>query len=247
VSIDYYTRLERGKETRPSPAVVDALARALLLDDEEHEFLRALAAQAARRAPVPPPPPSRLVRPTVRQLLQALRPNPAYVLSRTNDLLAANPAGFQLLPGLAEWPARQRNTIRYTFLHPAARALWPDWEQKARGCVAHLRAVAGTDPDAPDLAAIIGELIVKSPDFSRLWDRYEVRRMGDGEKVFRHPVVGTTTLAHESLELTRTDGQRLVVYMAAPGTPDYDAMVLLDMAGSAAATPSHASGLSHTQ
>ena len=122
VSIDYYTRLERGKETRPSPAVVDALARALLLDEEEHEFLRALAAQAARRAPVPPPPPSRLVRPSVRQLLEALHPNPAYVLSRTNDLLAANPGGFQLLPGLAEWPARQRNTIRYTFLHPAARA-----------------------------------------------------------------------------------------------------------------------------
>ena len=107
--------------------------------------------------------------------------------SRTNDLLAANPAGFRLLPGLAEWPARQRNTIRYTFLHPAAWALWPDWEQKARGCVAHLHAVAGADPDAPDLAAIIGELVVKSPDFSRLWDRYEVRRIGDGEKVFRHP------------------------------------------------------------
>jgi transcriptional regulator with XRE-family HTH domain len=235
VSIDYYTRLERGKETRPSPAVVDALARVLLLDDEEHEFLRALAAQAARRAPVPPLPPSRLVRPTVRHLLEAVRPNAAYVLSRTNDLLAANPAGFQLLPGLAEWPTRQRNTIRYTFLHPAARALWPDWEQKARGCVAHLRAVAGTDPDAPDLATIIGELIVKSPDFTRLWDRYEVRRMGDGQKVFRHPAVGTMTLAHESLELTRTDGQRLVVYMAAPGTPDHDAMVLLDMASSAAA------------
>jgi transcriptional regulator with XRE-family HTH domain len=233
VSIDYYTRLERGKETRPSPAVVDALARALLLDEEEHEFLRSLAAQAARHAPVPPAPPSRQVRPTVRQLLEAVRPSAAYVLSRTNDVLAANPAGSQLMPGLAEWPGRQRNTIRYTFLHPAARALWPDWEQKARGCVAHLRAVAGADPDAPDLAAIIGELLVKSPDFGRLWDRYEVRRMGDGQKVFRHPAVGTMTLAHESLELTRTDGQRLVVYMAAPGTPDHDALVLLDMAGSA--------------
>jgi transcriptional regulator with XRE-family HTH domain len=231
VSIDYYTRLERGKETRPSPAVVDALARALRLDTEEHEFLQALAAQAARRAPVPPPAPSRLVRPTVSLLLETLRPNPAYVLGRTNDLLAANPGGLNLLPGLAEWPARQRNTIRYTFLHPGARGLWPDWEQKARGCVAHLRAVAGTDPDAPDLAAIIGELMVKSPDFGRLWDRYEVRRMGDGQKQFRHPVVGTMTLAHESLELTRTDGQRLVTYMATPGTADYDAMVLLDMAG----------------
>ena len=78
---------------------------------------------------------------------------------------------------------------------------------------------------------------MKSPDFSRLWDRYEIRRMGDGEKVFRHPVVGTMTLAHESLELTRTDGQRLVAYMAAPGTPDYDEVVLLDMAGLPATTP----------
>src|SRR5215469_463366 len=130
-----------------------------------------------------------------------------------------------------------------------ARVLWPDWEQKARGCVAHLHAVAGAD--APDLAAIIGELIVKSPDFSRLWDRYEVRRMGDGEKVFRHPAVGTMTLAHESLELTRTDGQRLVAYMAAPGTPDHDAVVLLDLAGSASDPASEGSsrdpGVSHTQ
>ena len=68
--------------------------------------------------------------------------------------------------------------------------------------------------------------------------------MGGGEKLFRHPVVGTMTLAHESLELTRTDGQRLVVYMAAPSTPDYDAMVLLDMAGFASATPDTSSGLS---
>ena len=149
VSIDYYTRLERSRETRPSPAVVDALARALLLDAEEHEYLRSLAAVAARRAPQPPAPPPRSVRGTVRLLLETVRPNPAYVLSRTYDVLAANPGGALLHPGLAEWPARQRNTIRYTFLHPAARELFPDWEQKARGCVAQLRAVAGSDPDAP--------------------------------------------------------------------------------------------------
>ncbi len=234
VSIDYYTRLERGKETRPSPAVVDALARALRLNSEEHDFLRALASQAARRVPEPPVPPSRAVRPSVRLLLETVRPNPAYVLSRVNDVLAANPGGFALMPGLAQWPARQRNTIRYTFLHPAARDLWPGWEAKARGCVAHLRAVAGRDPDAPDLAAIVGELVVKSPDFARLWARYEVRRMGDGEKEFSHPAVGTMTLAHETLELNRTDGQRVVIYLAAPGSPDHDAMVLLDLAAAQA-------------
>jgi transcriptional regulator with XRE-family HTH domain len=230
VSIDYYTRLERGRETRPSPPVGDALAYALRLDNEEHEFLRSLAVQAARRAPKPPPAPSRTVRRTVIMLLETLRPNPAYVLSRTYDVLAANPGGAQLHPGLLEWPARRRNTIRYTFLHPAARNLWPNWEQKARGCVAQLRAVAGRDPDAPDQAALVGELLVKSPDFGRLWERYEVRRAGDGQNIFQHPAIGTITLAHEILDLNRADGQRLVTYMAEPGTSDHDATVLLDRA-----------------
>jgi transcriptional regulator with XRE-family HTH domain len=230
VSIDYYVRLERGKETHPSPSVVEALAGALRLNEEERGFLRELAARAARRAPEPRPLPSRRIRPTVMQLLETLRPNPAYVVSRTNDLLAANPGGLRLFPGIADWPEQQRNTVRYVFLHPAARELWTDWEQKAKGCVAQLRALAGTDPDAPDLASLVGELIVKSPDFNRLWERYEVRTIGDGEKTLRHPEVGTMTLSHEGLSLNRAQGQRLIVYMAPPGSPDHDAMTLLDLA-----------------
>ncbi|MFI7132076.1 helix-turn-helix transcriptional regulator [Nonomuraea sp. NPDC050153] len=233
VSIDYYVRLERGKETRPSPSVVEALADALRLNEDERGYLRELAARAARRAPEPRPLPSQRVRPTVRQLLETLRPNPAYVVSRTNDLLAANPGGLRLLHGITDWPERQRNTVRYTFLHPAARELWTDWEQKAKGCVAQLRALAGTDPDAPDLASLVGELIVKSPDFNRLWERYEVRTIGDGEKTLRHPEVGTMTLSHEGLTLNRAQGQRLIIYMAPPGSPDHDAMTLLDLAASA--------------
>jgi transcriptional regulator with XRE-family HTH domain len=235
VSIDYYIRLERGKETRPSPAVVDALARALRLDPEETAYLRELAAQAARgSAPARAAAASRTVRPTLRRILEAVRPCPAYVIGRTNDMLAANPSGLYLLPGMADWPARQRNTIRYTFLHPQARTLWPDWEVKARACVAHLRAVAGTDPDGAELAAIVGELAVKCPEFSRMWERYDVRRVGNGQKTFLHPDVGTMTLSHEVMEINRTDGGRVVVYTAEPGTPDYDAMVLLDMKGAGA-------------
>lgn len=233
VSIDYYTRLERGKEARPSPAVVDSLARALLLNEEERDFLRALAAEASRTGShndaKPSRPPSRTVRQSARQLLETLRPCPAYLLSRTSQMLAANPGGVRILPGIEDWPAQQRNTIRYTFLHPAARDLWVDWEQKARVCAAQLRAVAGSHPDAPDLAALVGELIVKSPDFNRLWARYEVGKAGYGEKTLRHPAVGTMALNHEVLELVGTDGQRIVVYLATPGTPDYDAMTLLDM------------------
>lgn len=244
VSIDYYIRLERGKETRPSPAVVDALGRALRLDPEELAYLRELAAQAARGgAPTRQrPAASRAVRPTLRRLLETVRPCPAYVLSRTNDVLAANPGGLFLTPGMVDWPEKKRNTIRYTFLHPQARTLWPDWDIKARACVAHLRAVAGTDPDDPELAAIVGELAVKSPEFSHMWERYDVRRVGNGQKTFLHPIVGTMTLSHEVMEINHTGGGRIVVYSAEPGTPDHDAMVLLDMeAATALAARSKAS------
>jgi transcriptional regulator with XRE-family HTH domain len=235
VSIDYYIRLERGKETRPSPSVLDALARALRLDAEENSYLREIAAQAARGAAGEPrPAPTRSVRPTLLNMLEAIRPCPAYVLGRTNDMLAANPSGLHLMPGMAAWPAKQRNTIRYTFLHPYAQSLWPDWETKARACVAHLRAVVGTAPDAPDLVALVGELVVKSADFSRMWERYDVRKVGYGQKTFLHPEIGRITLSHEVLEVIRTQDQRLVVYSAEPGTPDHDAIVLLDMKGAGA-------------
>jgi transcriptional regulator with XRE-family HTH domain len=132
VSIDYYTRLERGKETRPSPAVADALARALKLDADEHEHLRALAARAARYAPEPPHAPSRTVRPQLSLLLETLRPNPAYITSRTLDVLAANPGATALYAGLDEWPAAQRNVGRFLFLHPAARDIYAEPPRRTR-------------------------------------------------------------------------------------------------------------------
>jgi hypothetical protein len=101
-------------------------------------------------------------------LLESLRPNPGYVVSGVYNVLAANPAGVQLHYGLFEWPPRQRNTVRYPFLHPAARDLFPSWEHTARGCVAQLRAIACRDPDASSLAALVGELLIKSSDFGRL-------------------------------------------------------------------------------
>lgn len=230
MSIDYYVRLERGKETRPSPSVLDALARALRLDDAEHQHLRELAARAARYAPESPPPPSRTVRPHLKLVLETMRPNPAYVISRSMDLLAWNPGGLALYAGLDEWPATQRNLARYCFLHPAARTLYgDDWAYVVRGCVARLRAQAGIDPDAPDLTSLVGELLLKSPDFAKLWERYDVVGPGKIQKTFHHPQVGTLTLSGQSLHIEGTPGQRLGVYTAEPGTPDHDAMLLLDL------------------
>lgn len=229
VSIDYYTRLERGKETRPSPGVVDALARALNLDDDEHHHLRELAARAARYAPEPPPPPSRTVRPHLKLLLETMRPNPAYIVSRSMDLLAWNPAGLALYAGLGDWPAKQRNLARYLFLHPTAHELFPDWETQVRTCVSRLRAEAGTNPDAPDLTSLVGELLLKSPDFAKLWERYEVIGRKKIQKTFHHPQVGILTLSGQSMNLEGTPGQRLGAYTAEPDTADHDAMLLLDM------------------
>ncbi|QQM38633.1 helix-turn-helix transcriptional regulator [Streptomyces liliifuscus] len=235
ISIDYCTRLERGKETRPSPSVVDALAHALRLEEDEHEHLRSLVALAARTTPEPPAPPSRTIRPGMKLLLETLRPNPTHVVSRTNDLLAANPSGLKLLTGIEEWPTRQRNIARYVFLHPAARSLFHDWATQVRGCVARLRALAGTDPDAPDLTRLAGELLLKSPEFARLWERYDIKGHSHGRKTFHHPDVGDLTLGYQSMELEGTPGHRLITYYAEPGTADHDALVLLDLLGSQSA------------
>ncbi|MBQ0850972.1 helix-turn-helix domain-containing protein [Streptomyces sp. BH-SS-21] len=243
ISIDYYVRLERGKETRPSPAVLDALARALRLDDAEHQHLRELAALAARYAAEPAPPPGRTVRPHLKLILETMRPDPAYVISRSMDLLAWNPGGLALYAGLDDWPATQRNLARYLFLHPTARTLFPDWDHQVRGCVARLRALAGTDPDASDLTGLVGELLVKSSDFAKLWERYEVAGRKKIHKTFHHPQVGVLTLSAQSMHLEDTPGQRLSVYAADPGTPDHDAMLLLDMAtADSAARPARQTG-----
>jgi transcriptional regulator with XRE-family HTH domain len=234
VSVDYYTRLERGKETNPSPAVVDALARILRLSPDEHQHLRNLGEIAARPARQAEQRQSRTR--TVRQgaliLMEQLRPYPAYIVSRTNDLLAANPAGLALFPGLADWPARQRNITRYLFLSPVAKQLYPEWDKLVPNSVAYLRARAGADPDDPDLVRLIGELVVKSKEFARLWERYEVKNIGQGTKAFQHPDVGPMTLDYEAMELANTGGQRMIAYYPMPGSPDRDAVALLDMLGS---------------
>lgn len=186
------------------------------------------------------------MRPHLRLLLESLRPNPAYVISRSMDVLAWNPGGLALYAGLDDWPLKQRNLARYLFLHPAARDLFPDWERQITGCVARLRAVAGTAPDAPDLTGLVGELLLKSPDFAGLWERYEVTGRKPARKTFRHPRVGTLTLTSQPLHVEGTPGQRLGVYTAEPGTPDHDALLLLDMTASrpaeCAASPSSATG-----
>jgi transcriptional regulator with XRE-family HTH domain len=230
LSIDYYIRLEQGKESNPSGPILDGLVRALRLNEDEHAHLYALANHAAGRTARAFPRVSRVVRPGVRQLLETVRPCPAYVLTRTSDVLAANPEGLALFAGLADWPDEERNTVRYTFLHPAAREVFTDWEHAAQTTAAHIRSLEASYPDDQDVRTLIGELLEASPEFARVWERHDVRQRRGEAKPFRHPQVGEFTLTYEVLYLT--DGQRMTVYQAEPGTRDHDAMTLLSMIAS---------------
>lgn len=230
LSIDYYIRLEQGKETNPSGPILAGLAQALRLNDEERAHLYALAnhvagrtAQAAGRA-------SRVVRPGIRQLLETVRPYPAYLLTRTSDLLAANPEALLLFHGITDWPAARRNTIRYTFCHPAARELFADWEEAAESIAAHLHALQAAEPGDPDVTALAEELLADSPEFARFWARHEVRHRRASVKPFNHPRVGSFTLTYEVLHLD--DGQRVTIYQAQPGSREHDALTLLSMIAS---------------
>jgi transcriptional regulator with XRE-family HTH domain len=230
ISIEYCVRLEQGKETNPSGPVLDALARALRLGREERAHLYGLANQAANRAPGVGPV-ALTVRAGARQLLDTVRPCPAFVVNRVNDVLAANPEGLALLTGITDWPEPRRNTVRYTFLHAAARTLYPDWEKAAADSLAQLRTLQATDAQAPDLAALVAELNAESPEFAALWERYDVRRRRAEQKTFRHPQAGEFTLTAEVLHLGE-EGQRITVYQADPDSRDQDALAVLSAATS---------------
>lgn len=227
VSVDYYIRLERGRDTNPGPTVLDALASALRLTDDERAHLHALAGNAAGR-PARRPRPATSVRPGLRLLLASVRPTPAYVLSPTSDVLAANPEGYRLLAGIEQWPAERRNLIRYVFGHPAARTLFTPWRRMAEDCVAHLRTVAAADPDSSELARLVGEMSGAAEEFAALWRHYDVRVKSGSRRTFQHPGVGRLELTSEIL--TAPDGQRFVAFQPDPGTPDADAVALLSHA-----------------
>jgi transcriptional regulator with XRE-family HTH domain len=228
VSPEYYRRLEQGKQQHPGPAVLDAIAGVLRLTADERRHLAELAdgAHALSPSSVEPATPPR---PDVLRMLDIVHPYPACILGRSSDLLAANRAGLRLFPGIEDWPPATRNTARYTFTHPRARECYENWEDVAIGVVAHLRSLSGTAAEAPEVTAIIAELTDGSPEFARLWHRYEVRARTNGRKVYRHPAVGRLTLCFEAYDIARSGGQRLVVYQAEPGTPDHEAMLLLSL------------------
>jgi transcriptional regulator with XRE-family HTH domain len=216
VSADYYTRLEQGRGQHVSDAVLEAVATALRLDTDERAHLRALARPPRRRArPAAPPRPQR-VAPGLRRLLEAMDGVPAFVLGRRMDVLAWNRLAAAVGPDWSTLPAADRNVPRALFLdEPASRALYPDWAAVAAETVGYLRMDAGRHPDDPAVAALVGELSVRSPEFARRWGEHPVREKTRGVKRIAHPLVGPLRLHYETLRLPDDPDQLLVTYTGA--------------------------------
>ena len=227
VSVDYYTKLERGHLNGVSDSVLDAIAGALQLDEAEraHLFDLAQATHASRQARRRPA--RHQVRPQIQQILDAIADAPAYVRNGRRDVLAANRLGRALYSELYANPARPVNVARFVFLDPRARDFFLNWEVAANDMVAALRAEAGKNPYDRGLSDLVGELTTRSEEFASRWAAHNVRFHRSGRKDIHHPVAGDLHLTFESLDLPADPGLSLIVYGAEPGSPSQDALRLL--------------------
>ena len=233
VSVDYYTRLERGRAAGASEEVLDALASALLLDDAErqHLFDLARAISPTGRTRRRPRTGGAALRPAVQWLLDSMTV-PALVSDSLSTYVASNLMARALYSPMFLDPApqatgREVNMARFVFLDPRSRDFFPNWDSGAEDLVAMLRLAAGAGPADTRLTALVGELSTRSREFSRLWARHDVRYVCRGEKVIRHPVVGELRLAYEPMPLTTAPGMRMTAYAVEPGSPSQDALQLL--------------------
>jgi transcriptional regulator with XRE-family HTH domain len=248
VSVEYYAKLERGSIGGVSASVLDALARALQLDDAERVHLFHLAHAAdgtsagmrARRRPSTRWTP----RPALQWVLDGISP-PAIIRNGRMDLLATNHLGRAMHASLYEnQPGDAPNFARYTFLDDDSQRFYPDWDTAADTCVAILRTEAGRDPHDKALHDLIGELSTRSEQFRQRWGSHNVRLHGAGTKHFHHTVVGNLELAYESVDMISDPGLTLTIYVAEPASSTAHA---LDLLASWAGTPAETDDITARQ
>jgi transcriptional regulator with XRE-family HTH domain len=233
VSVEYYKRLERGNAAGVSDAVLEALARALQLDDAERAHLHDLARAVNPVAPKRRRAPQRRVRPVVQRIVDAMG-TPAIVRNSRVDYLSANALGRALYAPIFESREQPANSARFTFLDPAAQEFYVDWERTAKDLVAHLRSEGGRNPHDKELHDLVGELSTRSHEFGTWWAAHNVRYHQTGTKRLQHPVVGELELSYEVMELSADPGLTVSVYSAEPGSRSQEA---LDLLASWSATP----------
>lgn len=229
VSVEYYTRLERGAISGASPQILDSIAQALILDGAEraHLFDLAHAASPLGRPPKRRNPNTWRAHTSLQWVLDAVTAGPAFVRNGRLDLVAVNTLARAFYKDVYDMPGQPPNIARFTFLDERAHEFYPDWEMFAEVTVAILRTEAGRDPHNKELHDLIGELGTRSDEFRRRWGTHNVRHHGTGFKTFNHPIVGEMTLAYEGLEMESEPGLTMTIYTAEPGSPASERIQLL--------------------
>jgi transcriptional regulator with XRE-family HTH domain len=222
VSVDYYARLEQGRARNVSEQVLDAVADALRLDTLERRHLYDLVRAAPQRRSAPSRP-----RLALRTTIDALDPVPAFVTGRYLDIVAINRMAAILIDDFDAMPPGERNIVRWMFLSPRARQVYPDWDEIASQMVAALRVAAGQDSNAPALSRMVDDLSARSPEFVRHWADYRVFQHTYGTKRYHHEAVGIVTVNYETLLLPADPGLSLIIYSADPGSPSEEKLRIL--------------------
>ncbi len=226
MSVDYYTRLERGNLSGVSEPVLGALARALQLDDAERAHLFDLARAAQKTAPPRRRPTKQPVRPSLQRILDTFT-SPALLGNGRLDILAANALGRALYSEMYVDPTRPLNSARFVFLDPRATTFYLDWESAATDIVAALRSEAGRNPYDRALSDLVGELSTRSEQFRTRWAAHNVRFHRTGVKHLHHPLVGDLHLDFERMDLPADPDLTVFINTAEPGSKSEEALNLL--------------------
>jgi transcriptional regulator with XRE-family HTH domain len=227
VSVDYYTRLERGNAGGVSDSVLEGLARALQLNEPERAHLFDLARAAHPTSTTRRRATKQRIRPSVQRMLDAITGAPAFVRNGRLDILAANRLGYAFYSEMFASQAKPANTARFVFLDPRSTDFYADWERVANEIVAILRSEAGRDPYDRGLSDLVGELSTQSETFRKRWAAHNVRFHDTGLKEVHHPVVGDLSLTFETMELSADEGLVMFVYTAELGSKSEQGLNLL--------------------
>ncbi|MEU4828224.1 helix-turn-helix transcriptional regulator [Actinomadura sp. NPDC023710] len=224
VSVDHYVRLEQGRSVQFSAEVLDAVAKALLLDPAEREYLHRLARPVPSVGkPVGSPP----LRPGIHSLLSAISGAPAYIVDHRTHVWAWNRPAAALIIDWGELPDEERNMARLVFLDDCVRDLYVDWWARARDVVAFLRLDIARPSVVPTAQPLIEELSATSPEFRQIWAEHHIKAKQHGSYRYRHPLAGEFELAYETLRLPGHPDLALVVHTAKEGSPAEEALRIL--------------------
>ncbi|MBY8877294.1 helix-turn-helix transcriptional regulator [Actinacidiphila acidipaludis] len=247
VSTEWYTRLEKGHIGGVSEDVLDAVARALRLDDDERTYLFDLARSSRHARPTPSRRGDVEVPPQVQWLLDSMTTSSAFVRNGRTDIVAGNPLARALLTPMFDSATTDRrgrpNIARYVFLDPGAPDFFVDWDAAGVATAALLRAEVAREPRDRALRELVGELSTLSPEFRSQWAAHDVLMRHDGVKRLQHPHVGHLELTFRSLDLPMPGRavHDLVTYTAEPGTTSEDRLKLLAISAATQAQPAQSS------